>query len=114
MVTSNFHEPRQCRQRSGNHGIKAVAGCIVLAAGFHGRNIVETQQSCRMLRKHDLLVIAVEQREVSLGHSDCERQARKPCARSDIKNGFALKQRRRDKAIDEMRCDHLVRVADGR
>ena len=111
-MTGNFQEFWQCSQRPCNHGIKAVAGCIVLSPGFDDDYVTQTQQSRSMLDEHDFLVIAIQQGESPLGLNNCERQPRKSRPGTDIENLVAMQKWPGNKAIQQVCRDHFVRITN--
>ena len=113
-MPGDFHEPLQWCQCPGNHGIKAMAGCIVLTPAFNSNYVVEAQQSGHVLDEHDLLVVAVEQGKFSIRLYNRERQPRKSRAGTNIQYLPTMQQWPRCQAVENVRRDHFVTVPDCR
>ena len=65
-----------------------------------------------MLREHDFLVIAVQERELFIRAGNSQRQTGKTGPGTNIQNTLALEQGRSNQAVKKMCTDHLFAVAN--
>ena len=91
-----------------------MAGCIVLSPGPVYGNILQTEQSGHVLHKHSFLQVAIQQGKAARRLDNRERQSRKPRACANIEYACALEQRRHDQAVEQVRGNHLITIADRR
>jgi hypothetical protein len=113
-MTSHVYEPGKWPNRSGNHRIKALGGCIVLCTCLDSGNVAEPEHCRGVLDEHYLLIIAVDELKLSIRLADRERQARKSCAGANIENALTVQKWSGNQAVEQMARDHLIRIPNGR
>ena len=114
VMSRNFDKPRQRGHGSCNDGIKAVAGCIVLRARFHGRDVAETEQADNMLHKPNLLVVAIDENEMPLWFGNRERQAGEAGTGTNVEYALPHEKRPCDQAVEQVPGDHLLDITNRR